>query len=154
MFKRIMVGIDENSAPGKVLSTALELARLFNARLAICYALDETILAKRRGEIMLANTISDVEHQLRSGARVFLDEAVGIAHAAGVDCETRLVESEAKQVAEMLADAAKEWQADLLVAGTHGQRGFERFFVGSVGEKLARMAGTAAGTSLLLVRSE
>ncbi len=50
----------------------------------------------------------------------------------------------------MLVEAAGEWRADLLVVGTHGHRGLERFFVGSVAERLVRNAQT----SLLLVRGE
>ena len=64
--------------------------------------------------------------------------------------ESKLVESEEKHVSDMLIEAASEWQADLLVVGTHGRRGIERFFVGSVAERLVRKGQT----SLLLVRSE
>lgn len=150
MYKRIMVAIDENFATGKVLSTAVELTRLFKSQLLICYALDETIFAQKMGEIMLSNSIGEVERALRIGVQEFLDQAVDMAHAAGVEAETRIVESEVKQVPQMLAEAAKAWQADLLVAGTHGHRGVERFFVGSVGEKLVR----TLHTSLLLVRND
>ncbi|NCS61873.1 MAG: universal stress protein, partial [Rhodoferax sp.] len=38
--------------------------------------------------------------------------------------------------------------ADLIVIGTHGRRGFERMFMGSVAENLVRIATT----SLFLVR--
>ena len=53
-------------------------------------------------------------------------------------------------VSDMLIDAATEWQADLLIVGTHGRRGIERFFVGSVAERLVRKSQI----SLLLVRGE
>lgn len=149
MYKRIMVAIDENFATGKVLSTAVELTRLFKAELVVCYALDETIFAQKRAAIMLSNSVGEVEQGLRSGVQEFLDKAVAMAHAAGVDADTRIVESELKQVPEMLAEAAHDWQADLLIAGTHDQRGVERFFVASVGEKLVRVVRT----SLLLVRN-
>ena len=48
----------------------------------------------------------------------------------------------------MIADAATQWSADLIVVGTHGRRGFERLLVGSVAENLVRIATC----SLLLVR--
>ena len=66
------------------------------------------------------------------------------------ETEIKLVESEQKHVAEMLADAAAEWKADLLILGTHGRRGMERYFVGSVAERVVRRATT----SVLLVRGE
>lgn len=149
MFQRIMVAIDDSFATDNVLATAVGLAQPFGARLAICHALDETILARKMGEIMLSNSVSEIEKNLRSGAQTFLDQAAELARASGLDVETRLVESETKQVAEMLAEAAHQWQADLLVVGSHGRRGIERFFVGSVAERLVQKASS----SLLLVRS-
>ena len=42
-------------------------------------------------------------------------------------------------VAEIL-QVAKEWPADILVVGTHGRRGISRALLGSVAEKLVRLA--------------
>jgi nucleotide-binding universal stress UspA family protein len=39
-----------------------------------------------------------------------------------------------------IAKAAKEWQADLIVIGSHGRRGFTRALVGSVAEAVMRLA--------------
>jgi nucleotide-binding universal stress UspA family protein len=55
-----------------------------------------------------------------------------------------------RRVAEMIADGARDWGADLVVIGTHGRRGFERMLVGSVAENLVRIAAT----SPLLVREQ
>jgi nucleotide-binding universal stress UspA family protein len=150
MYKRIMVAVDESFMTGKVLDNAIELARLSGAKLAICHAVDETIFAHREVEMMLPNSVGKAEYRLRLGAQGFLGKAAETARAAGVEAEIRLIESETHHVSDMLADAAAEWQADLLVVGTHGRRGMERFFVGSVAERLVRKAGT----SLLLVRGE
>lgn len=149
MYQRIMVAIDDSFAKSRVLATAIGMANRFGARLAICHALDETIFAQRTAAIMLSTSVADVERNLGDDAQVFLDEAAAVARAAGLEVETRLLESEQKQVAELLADAAQDWDADLLVVGSHGRRGIERFFVGSVAERLVQKAST----SLLLVRS-
>ena len=148
MYQRIMVAIDDSFATSSVLATAINLAKLSGARLAICHALDQTLFAQKMGEIMLSNSVAEIEKNLRGGAQAFVDQAAELARAAGVEVETRIIESEAKQVAEMLAEAASEWHADLLVVGSHGRRGIDRFFVGSVAERLVQKANT----SLLLVR--
>ena len=101
-------------------------------------------------EIMLPTSVGKAEYKMRLGASGFLGKAADTACAAGVEVETRLVESEVKHVSDMLADAALEWKADLIVIGTHGRQGMERFFVGSVAERLMRKAET----SRLLVRGE
>ncbi|MEI7429423.1 MAG: universal stress protein [Betaproteobacteria bacterium] len=148
MYKRIMVAIDDSFATSKVLDSAIESARQHGAKLAICHAIDETIFAQREAAIMLSSSVGQVTRNLKESAREFVDLAAEKARKAGVEVETLIVESELGHVAEMLAQASAEWQADLLVVGTHGRRGVERFFVGSVAEKLV----SKASTSLLLVR--
>ena len=135
MYQRIMVAIDDSFATSKVLATAINLAQLSGARLAICHALDQTLFAQKMGEIMLSSSVTAIESTLRGEAQSFVDQAAELARGAGLCVDTRLIESEAKQVAEMLAEAASEWQADLLV-------------VGSVAERLVQKASS----SLLLVR--
>jgi len=150
MYTRIMAAIDDSYATSKVLDTAIDVARKYGAKLAICHALDVTIFAQGTAVTWLSNSVSQVEGTLRDSALVFVDEAAKVARAAGLEVEIKLVESEQAHVAEMLANAATEWQAVLLVTGTHGRHWVDRFFVGSVAEQLVRKART----SLLLVRSE
>ncbi|CAN5640095.1 universal stress protein [soil metagenome] len=40
-------------------------------------------------------------------------------------------------VAELIIDEAKAWNADLIIVGSHGRKGFGRFFLGSVAERVA-----------------
>ncbi len=148
MYQRIMVAIDDSFATSRVLATAIEMAKLSGASLAICHAVDETLFAQKMGEIMLSNSVKSIENNQRGEAQAFVDQAAEVARQAGVAVETRLIASEAKQVADMLAEAASEWRADLLVAGSNDQRGIDRFFVGSVASRLVQKART----SLLLVR--
>lgn len=150
MYKRIMVALDQSFMSGRVLETAIELAKSTGAQIAICHAIDETILSQREVAMMLPNSVGKTEARLRMGAEGFLGKAAETARAAGLEVEIKVVESEKKHVSDMLIDAAAEWHADLLVVGTHGRRGIERYFVGSVAERLVRKGRR----SLLLVRSE
>jgi nucleotide-binding universal stress UspA family protein len=43
-------------------------------------------------------------------------------------------------VRETIIDLAAEWHADLIVVGSHGERGLKRFLLGSVAEFVARHA--------------
>ena len=150
MYKRIMVAVDESFMTSQVMEAAIELAKATGAQVAICHAIDETILAQREVAMMLPNSVGKTEARMRLGAEGFLDRLLQTVRSAGVEAEIKLVESEQKHVSDMLIDAAGEWQADLLIVGTHGRRGIERFFVGSVAERLVRKGQT----SLLLVRGE
>ena len=149
MYQRIMVAIDSNFAAGKVLDTGIEMARHFGAQLALCHALDDTILAQQFARVVLPDGISPIENSLRSGATEFPTQAAEIARGRGVETEIRLVDSETEHVPELLARAAAEWQADLLIVGLHASQTVQRLMGGSIAEQLARKAGV----SLFLVRS-
>ncbi len=149
MYQRIMVAIDSNFAAGKVLDTGIEMARNFGARLALCHALDDTILAQQFARVVFPDGISPIEDSLRSGATEFLTQAADMARAQGIETEIRLVDSETEHVPELLARAAAEWQADLLIVGVHASQAVERLLGGSIAEQLVRKAGI----SLFLVRS-
>ena len=150
MYQRIMVAVDESFMTSQVLQAAVELARANAAQLAICHAIDETILAQRAMAMLLPNSADQAEARLRSGVQGFLGRLAETARAAGIEPEIKLIESEQKHVPDMLTQAAAEWRADLLVVGTHGHHGIEAYFVGSVAERLVRKGHT----SLLLVRGE
>ena len=149
MYQRIMFAIDSNFASVKVLDTGIDMARRFGAQLALCHALDDTLLAQQFARVVLPDGISPIENSLRSGATEFLVQAADIARDKGVEAEIRLVESESENVPEMLTRAAKELQADMLVVGARQSQGVGRLLGGSVAEQLARKAAV----SLLLVRS-
>lgn len=40
-------------------------------------------------------------------------------------------------IADSIVEDAKRWDADLIVVGSHGRKGFQRFFLGSVAERVA-----------------
>ena len=149
MYQRIMAAIDSGFATSRVLEAGIQMARKFDARLALCHALDDTILAQKGARVALPDGVSPVEDFLYSGAREFMERAVATTREKGVEAEIRLLESEVDHVPEMLVRAATEWQADLLIVGSHGSYGLERFLGGTIAEQLVRKAGI----SLLLVRS-
>ena len=94
--------------------------------------------------------IEATKEQMREDGKKMLDTAVAKAKDAGCNADSLLIESAKHRVAEMLVSAAQDWNADLIVVGTHGRRGFERMLVGSVAENLTRIATT----SLLLIREQ
>ncbi|MFZ2852699.1 MAG: universal stress protein [Rhodocyclaceae bacterium] len=148
MYTRIMVAIDSSATAGKALKEAIQLAKSVGAALCIVHAEDESLLEQHGMGIGSFIDVDKAESAIRAAAGQLLDEAVALATAQGVTAEQRLFESGKKRVPDLIAEGATAWQADLIVVGTHGRRGFERMIVGSVAEKLVRVAGT----SLLLVR--
>ncbi len=150
MSKRIFVAIDNSSTSQKALDEAIQLAKAFGASLCIATAADEGPLTQHGMGLGTYIDVDKIKEEMRASSNMLLAQAQEKASAAGCKAELLLIESTQKRVAEMIAEAASQWNADLIVVGTHGRRGFERLLVGSVAENLVRIATT----SLMLVREK
>jgi nucleotide-binding universal stress UspA family protein len=78
-------------------------------------------------------------------ARESVSGTAEMLRTAGFKADSRVVEAE---IRTGILDAAKEWKADLVVLGSHGEKGLRKFFLGSVSESVARHAPC----SVLIVR--
>jgi len=149
MYRRILVAVDGSETSNLALEHALQLAKDQRARVRIVHALEPLhhLVALAGGAFF------DIEELLdplrREGERV-LAASLDRARAVGVDAENALIEAKepADRAAKVLVQDAKNWDADLIVVGTHGRRGFDRLFLGSVAEKVLR----SASVPVLLVR--
>jgi nucleotide-binding universal stress UspA family protein len=74
---------------------------------------------------------------LREQAKDLVEKAATKLSAAGFQVATELVEGDPKS---QILDASKEWHADMIVLGSHGWSGLNRFLMGSVSEGVVRHA--------------
>ncbi|MBS1188734.1 MAG: UspA [Rhodocyclaceae bacterium] len=147
MYKKIMVAIDDSEMSRCALKEATLLAHAHGARLCVVHVADETLMGMHHRTFATTLNLEHARQAIRDAGRKLLDEAQqGVVN---VQSETLLLEASTQRVSETIADAAKTWQADLVVAGTHGRRGLQRLILGSVAEQLVRLAPV----SILLVRS-
>ena len=138
MYSRILVALDGSETASRAFDTALEIARDTGAQLQPLYVIDLPVLA------------FDVPGCDPSTVRrAFEKEGRGIAALAhermakyGVSGRPRVVEVNppGEDVANRIQRAAADWHADLIVLGTHGQRGARRTGLGSVAERVLRCA--------------
>jgi len=80
---------------------------------------------------------ANVLQEEREQAQGLVAEAAHKLRDAGFQVETEIEVGDAKAV---IVDAAAKWPADLIVLGSHGRKGLERFLMGSVSEAVARHA--------------
>jgi nucleotide-binding universal stress UspA family protein len=66
-----------------------------------------------------------------------IDSAEQVMASAGLKATTEVLSGNPKEV---ILEAAKKWNADLIVVGSHGRRGLKRFLLGSVSEAVAMNA--------------
>jgi nucleotide-binding universal stress UspA family protein len=87
----------------------------------------------------IPNLLDDIEKHARGQAQEAVERSRHILRKAGIqaidtDC---FPVGDARQV---ILDQAKDWGADLIVVGSHGYRGVDRFMLGSVSESVAMHA--------------
>jgi nucleotide-binding universal stress UspA family protein len=75
--------------------------------------------------------------EMKKPAQELVERVAMQLRGAGFKAETAV---EVGDVRERILDSASEWRADLIVLGSHGKRGLQRFLLGSVAEFVARHA--------------
>jgi nucleotide-binding universal stress UspA family protein len=148
MYRRILVPVDGSPTSRRGLEAAIQMAILTGATVRLIHVIDELVFAT--GFEPAATYEHDVLPRIRrNGARV-LEEARTLLAAAGIAVDTVLSECFARRTADVILDAAKDWNADLVVIGTHGRRGINRLLLGSDAEDVLRRASVP----VLLVRGD
>ena len=84
-----------------------------------------------------------------AGAKILAD-ALAIVQSAGVQADTVLVDRLGAHLAETVAGQATEWNASLIVVGTHGRKGIGRILMGSGAEQIIRLSTCP----VLVIRSD
>jgi nucleotide-binding universal stress UspA family protein len=80
--------------------------------------------------------VSDLTKQSLAHANAAVEKGAALLAKAGLNVSSAVIEPQDTPSRSIL-DAAKEWNADLLVMGSHGRRGFDRLILGSVSETVA-----------------
>ena len=132
MFSHILIAWDGSSNSQRALDYGVEIARRFNARLAlvsVAWAAEHAETgAERKGSL--------------DDARRFFEEsnerAIERVRSKGVEIEAIIVEG--AHPAEAIVDLGHRVGADLIVVGRRGLSGFTRLLMGSIADRIARLA--------------
>ena len=137
-MKRILVPIDGSDIATRALDFAIERAKLQNARLTIAFSLNIVQIAGSSQEPADATDPRPLLDALDHEAEAIFAAAEERTKRAKVTADRAKLEG--SPAAAILAESASI-QPDLIVMGTHGRRGFERFAVGSTAEDVIRASG-------------
>lgn len=129
MFKTIVWATDGSELADGALEHVRELARLHNSQIVAVHA-NELLQGRAGGSPVFAD---EPELEEKIGKQVEELRAVGV--------DARLViRTGTKDVAKLIADAADEVDADLIVVATHGHGGLAAAIIGSVARALTHTA--------------
>ncbi|MGQ3887655.1 universal stress protein [Legionella sp. CNM-1927-20] len=145
-YKKIMLAVDGSEVGQAAVKEIIKIAHDKNVIVRLIYVVDETFIY--HGSTIDYGAL--VSAYREEGEKILDNIEKLITSQSSIKVEKVIVELKKIQVriAEIIMKEAQKWSADLLVIGTHGRRGFNRFFLGSVAESIIRIATVP----ILLVR--
>ncbi|SFK61797.1 Nucleotide-binding universal stress protein, UspA family [Halogranum rubrum] len=140
-YERVLIPTDGSPEAAAALAHAVELASRYDATLHAVAVVD---VSHFKGIDADTSVIVD---GFEADARKAVSRAVDAGETVGVPVETTIVRG---HVAETILDFVDDHDIDVVVVGTRGHHGLERFLLGSVAERLVRHASVP----VLTVRSD
>lgn len=134
MFQRILVPLDGSDTSDLALAAAVRQAKESGGQVRLVHVIDEVGFVS--GYEFSGNLMQVASEQ----AGKVLQAGLAAAQAAGVPADTVLLDGAARRLGDVVAEAASQWPADLVVVGTHGRRGISRVLLGSGAEQIIRSA--------------
>ena len=141
MYNNILVAIDGSHTSDLALREAIKLAKN-SGKLTAVTVLDNP-LQNYSSPYYIAFNFDEAHAEFHKYAENILENAECVAERLGnIKLKTCLVDmgsnSGHNDIAHAIEKTAHDYHADLIVIGTHGRRGFKRFFLGSVAEQVVR----------------
>jgi nucleotide-binding universal stress UspA family protein len=132
-YQRILVAIDDSEPAERALDAALDLTRGLHARILLVHVVNPAIpFLPGADELSPLDVIADLRAR---GEDLLLRTRM---RSAGVEpIESALLEG---HVAEEIVSASVEWEADLIVIGTHGRGRIGALLLGSTAQEVIRQA--------------
>ena len=134
MYQRILVALDDSQLSQQAFQQSLYLAQIFDAELQLLNVISP-LEAEYQNTVSLAgrgyysNTIDEtVEEKWQLSVANQLDYLQSLAEQA----TQAGVSAEFVQEIGQICKSARDWEADLIVIGSHGRKGLSELFLGSV----------------------
>ncbi|MCY4729883.1 universal stress protein [Natronomonas gomsonensis] len=129
-YRDVLVSTDGSEGATEALSVAADVATEAEAALYVLSAITyQSLGIDVRSDIQTA--------MLEESAEDIVEEATALAERAGVEEVHGAVEY-GSSVHKAILSFLEEREVDLVVVGTHGRTGFDRYLLGSVAEALVR----------------
>lgn len=139
-YKRILIAVDDTECSRKALEHGKRFATLNNAVIGLVHVTEPATPSNYGVDPLMgqqAIIVPQTIHMQEENAQSLLDEIEASLKYSFSEIYSFHRTGTPRQ--EILA-VAVEWNADLIVMGTHGRTGFDHFISGSVSESVLRRA--------------
>ncbi len=135
-IRKIVVGVDFSSDSSSAVALAVSLAEELTAELVLIHV-GLVASEKPPSHLPSVQEWERLVNQRASEAKAQLEEMLTEVKKKGVTASCQVVEG---APADALASAAENHKADLLIVATHGMGAAKHFLLGSVAERVVRLA--------------
>ena len=135
---KVLIAIDDSSCSSAAVDAVASHNWPAGTELRVITVLEPVHYAYALSGSYMASLI-DAEREMDAHCRKLVDAKVA-------QLEKSVDQGQVKglvikgSVVDSILSVAKEWDADLIVLGSHGRKGFDRFLLGSAAEKVANYA--------------
>ena len=133
-IKHIVVGTDFSETAERAVDAAVNLAAQVGAVVSLVHAYELPMYSFPDGVVV---STPDAANRITTDALARLEKAVEQRKDSGISIKSVL---RMGAPWDELNGFAEEENADVIVVGTHGRRGFSRVMLGSAAERLVRTA--------------
>ena len=130
---RLLIGTDGSDYSAAAIRSVIDRPWPENSRLRIISVVENIVPAAEPWYVTGA-IAERVREENRKNAEEAVEAAKHMLVSANLEAETAVLNGTPKK---KIVDEAHEWNADLLVVGSHGRRGVRRYLLGSVSEAAA-----------------
>ncbi len=132
-FGRILVAVDDSDPSDGAIAFALDLAAATESTVLCCNAIEHSQFFDKAARY--GYNPGPLLSDLHAHAAELIETKTRSAKERGLTVTSIIVEGNAP---DAILKAAADNDADLIVVGTHGRRGLQRLFIGSVAESVIR----------------
>ena len=128
-MKKILISIDDGPHFEKVAKSGFLLGKQLNADVAIVSVVDITALMTDGG-ITPRELADTIINDFKKSHQLLIENVF----------ENLTIQSfiEEGKITDQILKVANEWQADIIVLGTHGRKGLSHLIMGSISEQVIR----------------
>lgn len=140
LIKKILIGIDNSTFSEHAAKYGFNMAKTFNAKVALVHIVEPTLMPPNVGMDPLSSPVvspindaeimdvqNDMSENLLEKTEKKFGKGIQVTHF-----------NEFGDTADGIIECSKDFGADLIIVGTHSRSGIDRLLMGSVAEHVVR----------------
>jgi nucleotide-binding universal stress UspA family protein len=134
---KILLAVDDSKFSDAAVRAVIAQARPADTEVRVLNVVEPPPLLVAREMGGYDPTLEAAWDEAIKQAKVLVENTADTLRSHGMTASSVIQQGDPKS---MIIDVAEEWNADLIVVGSHGKKGLDRFLMGSVSDAIARHA--------------